>query len=52
MDSKDHDDREPSKNTICSLEWIALAMDAARRYKETEQTRPPEKTTQLHPNSD
>ena len=37
MDSKDHDERERSKNSICSLEWIALAMDAARRYTEAQQ---------------
>lgn len=27
---------DSSKNTICRLEWIAMAMDAARRYKESE----------------
>lgn len=36
MDAQDHDERERSKNNICSLEWIAWAMDAARRHKETE----------------
>lgn len=35
MDS-DHGDREFPQSSICRLEWIALAMDAARRYKETE----------------
>jgi hypothetical protein len=39
MDSKAQDERERSKNNICSLEWIALAMDAARRYKEAEHDR-------------
>ena len=28
--------RDSAKNTICRLEWIAMAMDAARRYKESE----------------
>jgi hypothetical protein len=37
MESKDHDERERSQNGICSLEWIAMAMDAARRYREAEQ---------------
>jgi hypothetical protein len=34
MDSTDHGEREPIKNNICSLEWIAWAMEAARRHKE------------------
>jgi hypothetical protein len=37
MDGKDHDERAPSENSICSLEWIAWAMEAARRHKEAEQ---------------
>jgi hypothetical protein len=37
MESKDHDERERSQNGICSLEWISMAMDAARRYREAEQ---------------
>ena len=37
MDPKDCPEREPIKNNICSLEWIAWAMEAARRYKEVEQ---------------
>ena len=42
MDSKDHHEHgEPAKNEICRLEWIAWAMDAARRYKEAEQVRRP-----------
>jgi hypothetical protein len=36
MDSKDHDERDTSKNNICRLEWIAWAMDAARRHNEAE----------------
>ena len=39
MDSRDHDEREPGKNEICRLEWIAMAMEAARRYKESEPPR-------------
>ncbi len=37
MDAKDRTERELDKNTICRLEWIAWAMDAARRHKEAEQ---------------
>jgi hypothetical protein len=36
MDSRDHGNRESSNSTICSLEWIALAIEAARRHKEAE----------------
>lgn len=39
MDSTDYDDREPADHPICRLEWIVLAMDAARRYKEAERRR-------------
>jgi hypothetical protein len=39
MDSKDPAEREPIKNSICSLEWIAWAMEAARRHKEAEPDR-------------
>lgn len=39
MDSKDRDEHSQPKNEICRLEWIALAMDAARRYKEAEHLR-------------
>ncbi len=37
MDAKDHGEHSPEKNNICSLEWIALAIDAARRRKKHEQ---------------
>ena len=37
MDGKDRVEPAPSKNNICSLEWIAWAMEAARRHKEAEQ---------------
>jgi hypothetical protein len=36
MDAKDHTERELANNSICRLEWIAWAMDAARRHKEAE----------------
>lgn len=36
MDGKDRVEQAPSKNSICSLEWIAWAMEAARRHMETE----------------
>jgi hypothetical protein len=36
MEAKDHTERDLSKNNICRLEWIAWAMDAARRHKDSE----------------
>lgn len=41
MDGKDHGGHSHDKNSICSLEWIAWAIDAARRYKKDEQREPP-----------
>jgi hypothetical protein len=41
MDAKDHGEHSHDKNSICSLEWIAWAIDAARRYKQDEQRYPP-----------
>ncbi len=36
MDGKDRVEQAPTKNNICSLEWIAWAMEAARRHMEDE----------------
>jgi hypothetical protein len=36
MDGKDRVEQAPNKNSICSLEWIAWAMEAARRHMEAE----------------
>jgi hypothetical protein len=39
MDAKDHGEHGSNacdKNSICSLEWIAWAIEAARRHKENE----------------
>jgi hypothetical protein len=36
MDAKDHVEHDSCESSICRLEWIAWAMDAARRYKEAE----------------
>ncbi len=44
MDSKDYLEHEPIKNSICSLEWIAWAMEAARRYKDVEPAGTPPET--------
>jgi hypothetical protein len=41
MDAKDHGENSYDKNNICRLEWIALAIDAARRHKADEQRDPP-----------
>jgi hypothetical protein len=41
MDAKHHGEHSPDKNSICSLEWIAWAIDAARRHKQDEQRYPP-----------
>ncbi|HEX7079946.1 MAG TPA: hypothetical protein VF329_02895 [Gammaproteobacteria bacterium] len=34
MDAKDNGTCNPFADTLCSLEWIASAMDAARRHNE------------------
>ena len=51
MEAKDHGEHSPDKNSICSLEWIALAIEAARRHKEDEQreTAPPPRPTCAYP---
>jgi hypothetical protein len=49
MDSKDHSEREQSKNNICSLEWIAWAMEAARRHKDAEQLGAPPRDDRVEP---
>jgi hypothetical protein len=36
MSAKDHGEQSSDTNGICRLEWIALAIDAARRHKEHE----------------
>ncbi len=40
MDAKDRTERELDNNSICRLEWIAWAMEAARRHKEAEHVAP------------
>lgn len=37
MDAKEHGENLTDTNGICRLEWIAWAIDAARRHKEEEQ---------------
>ncbi len=34
MDARDNGENNPFDNTIYCLEWIACAMEAARRHKE------------------
>jgi hypothetical protein len=41
MDAKDRSEQFHDKISICRLEWIAAAIDAARRHKEDEQREPP-----------
>ena len=41
MDAKDHGEHSHNKTSICSLEWIAWAIDAARRHKNHEHRDPP-----------
>jgi hypothetical protein len=36
MDAKDQGEQSATQNSICRLEWIAWAIEAARRHKETE----------------
>ena len=40
MEAKDRSDSETNKNSICRLEWIAWAIDAARRHKDAEHSAP------------
>jgi hypothetical protein len=47
MDAKDQGQRAEDTNGICRLEWIAWAIDAARRHKEDEQRAVP--PTVAHP---
>ncbi len=48
MDGKDLVERAPGENSICSLEWIAWAMEAARRHMEAEHLGdPPQDDIQL-----
>jgi hypothetical protein len=48
MDGKDRVERAPTKNNICSLEWIAWAMEAARRHMEAENLgEPPQQVTDV-----
>jgi hypothetical protein len=42
MEAKDHGEHSHDKNSsICCLEWIAWAIDAARRHKQHEHRYPP-----------
>jgi hypothetical protein len=41
MDAKDHGGHPAYKNSICSLEWITWALDAARRHKKHPHREPP-----------
>lgn len=36
MDDNETREQDAAKSTICRLEWIAQAIEAARRYKESE----------------
>jgi hypothetical protein len=56
MEAKDRAECAPDNNSICRLEWIAWAMEAARRHKDTEQrssgSRLSEKTIPLDDDED
>jgi hypothetical protein len=47
MDAKDHGEHQHDKNNICRLEWIAAAIDAARRHKEDGQRDAPARPRRL-----
>ena len=34
MDARDNGENNPFENTLCCLEWVAFAMEAARRHNE------------------
>jgi hypothetical protein len=40
MDAKDHREQSAHKNDICSLEWIAWAIEAVRRHKDAAESEP------------
>jgi len=40
MDATDHREQPATPNGICRLEWIAWAIEAARRHKEGDHQRP------------
>jgi len=46
MDAKGHA-HSNDKNSICSLEWIVSAIDAARRHKKDEHRDPPARPRRL-----
>ena len=54
MDAKDHREPPETQNGICRLEWIAWAIEAARRHKEGEQHRPesPQRTDPPEPDEE
>jgi hypothetical protein len=39
MDAKEYGEQPGTRNGICRLEWIAWAIEAARRHKENEHQR-------------
>jgi len=40
MDAKDHGEQQKTEHDICHLEWIAWAIEAARKHKEIEHRQP------------
>ena len=52
MDAKDHREQAGTQNGICRLEWIAWAIEAARRHKESEQERTDAPPREKHFESD
>ena len=50
MEAKDRNEADSNENGICRLEWIAWAMEAARRHKEEHSS--PLRTQELEPSSE
>jgi hypothetical protein len=44
MEATNHGERTTDEHSICRLEWIAWAIEAARRHKEAGQAPPPPKS--------
>jgi hypothetical protein len=52
MEGHDHSEHAADKSNICRLEWIAWAIEAARRHKDDERRTPTPSRTLLETEDD